>query len=120
MKNKKRNMVFIISLILTLAITAWGMIMPEQFKNVGDASFSFLVNKFGWLYLLVMSLFVIFAIWIDFSKYGKIKLGEDDSKPEYSLISWFAMLFSAGMGIGLVFWGVAEPLNHFANFHKLV
>ncbi len=109
------NIVFAISLVLTLAITVWGILMPEQFKAVGDASFAFLVSKFGWLYLAVMTLFVVFSIWIGFSKYGKIKLGDDDSEPEYSLISWFAMLFSAGMGIGLVFWGVAEPLNHFVN-----
>jgi glycine betaine transporter len=62
-----------------------------------------------------MFTFVVFSIWIAFSKYGSIKLGPDDSEPEYSLISWFAMLFSAGMGVGLVFWGVAEPLNHFVN-----
>lgn len=109
------NAVFTISLVLTLAITIWGILMPEQFKAVGDISFSFLVSKFGWFYLAVMSIFVVFSIWIGFSKYGKIKLGEDDSKPDYSLISWFAMLFSAGMGVGLVFWGVAEPLNHFVN-----
>ncbi len=113
MKNKKINAVFAISLFITLAITIWGIIQPEQFKAVGDSSFSFLVSNFGWLYLLVMTLFVVFAIWIGLSKYGKIKLGPDDSEPDYSLISWFAMLFSAGMGIGLVFWGVAEPLNHF-------
>ncbi len=113
--KKKINSVFLISLIVTIGLTAWGLIFPVQFKAAADASFSFLVNRFGWLYLAVMSLFVIFSLWIGFSKYGKIKLGQDDSKPEYSLISWFAMLFSAGMGIGLVFWGVAEPLNHYIN-----
>ncbi len=113
MKKSKVNIVFGISLFITIAITMWGILMPKQFKSVGDVSFSFLVSKFGWLYLAVMTLFVVFSIWIGFSKYGKIKLGPDDSKPDYSLISWFAMLFSAGMGIGLVFWGVAEPLNHY-------
>ncbi len=62
-----------------------------------------------------MLIFVIFAIVLAFSKYGNIKLGPDDSKPEYSNASWFAMLFGAGMGIGLVFWGVAEPISHFVN-----
>ncbi len=115
MEKKNINLVFAISLFVTVAITIWGILAPAQFKTVADASFGFLVNRFGWLYLMVMSMFVIFSLWIGFSKYGKIKLGPDDSKPEYSLISWFAMLFSAGMGIGLVFWGVAEPLNHFVN-----
>ncbi len=115
MKDKKFNAVFIISLAITVLLSLWGIVMPESFKIVADSTFDFLVNKFGWLYLLVMTLFVIFSIWIGLSKYGKIKLGKDDDEPEYSFISWFAMLFSAGMGIGLVFWGVAEPLNHFVS-----
>ncbi len=115
MKTNKLNPVFIISLAVTIALSLWGIVLPESFKAVADNLFTFLVTNFGWLYLLVMSLFVIFAIWIGLSKYGKIKLGKDDDQPEYSFISWFAMLFSAGMGIGLVFWGVAEPLNHFVS-----
>jgi len=62
-----------------------------------------------------MFIFVIFAVVLAFSKYGNIKLGSEDSKPEYSTKSWFGMLFGAGMGIGLVFWGVAEPISHFVN-----
>lgn len=112
---KKSNKVFNISLIVVFAIVAWGLFAAESFGNASSNAFSFLVSKFGWFYLLSMTTFVIFAIWIAFSKYGKIKLGPDDSKPDYSFVSWFAMLFSAGMGIGLVFWGVAEPLNHFVN-----
>ncbi len=64
---------------------------------------------------MAMFFFVMFALILAFSKYGKIKLGSDDSKPEYRTSSWFGMLFGAGMGIGLVFWGVAEPLSHFVN-----
>lgn len=112
---KKDNKVFYISLALVFLIVAWGIVFPANFEAKATDAFNFLVSYFGWFYLLTMSLFVIFSIWIAFSKYGKIKLGPDDSKPEYSFISWFAMLFSAGMGIGLVFWGVAEPLNHFIN-----
>lgn len=114
-KVKKSNKVYNISLIVVFAIVAWGLFAAESFSTASTNAFLFLVSKFGWFYLLSMSLFVIFAIWIAFSKYGKIKLGPDDSKPDYSFLSWFAMLFSAGMGIGLVFWGVAEPLNHFVN-----
>lgn len=115
MKNKKINVVFIISLVITIAITTWGIIFPSSFKSSADHAFSFLVNEFGWAYLLTMTLFVAFSLWIGMSKYGKIKLGKNDDEPEYHFISWFAMLFSAGMGIGLVFWGVAEPLNHYIN-----
>lgn len=111
---KKDNSVYYISLAFTLIIVLWGLLAPDNFEKVGNGVFGFLVNEFGWFYTLSMSSFVIFAIWIGFfSKYKNIRLGPDDSKPEYSNISWFAMLFSAGMGIGLVFWGAAEPLNHF-------
>lgn len=112
---RKDNTVFWISLFVVLAIVGWGLVMPASFEKVGSNLFAFFVGKFGWFYLLSMFSFVVFSIWIAFSKYGKIRLGPDDSKPEYSLISWFSMLFSAGMGVGLVFWGVAEPLNHFVN-----
>jgi len=110
---KKNNTVFYISLVVVFAIVLWGLLATESFGNAANGLFNFLVGNFGWFYLISMFSFVVFSIWIAFSRYGKIKLGPDDSKPEYSYISWFAMLFSAGMGIGLVFWGVAEPLNHF-------
>ncbi|QOR36501.1 BCCT family transporter [Clostridium sp. 'deep sea'] len=113
--KKKNNVVFYISVIFTLAIVAWAMLIPQGFESAAKAAFNYLNTNFGWFYVLTMFSFVAFAIWIAFSKYGKIKLGPDDSKPAYSLMSWFAMLFSAGMGIGLVFWGVAEPLKHFIN-----
>ena len=114
-KTNKQNQVFYISLIAVFAIVAWGLLSAESFGNASTSAFNFLVSNFGWFYLLSMTSFVIFAVWIATSKYGKIKLGPDDSTPDYSFLSWFAMLFSAGMGIGLVFWGVAEPLNHFVN-----
>ncbi|MGM0421332.1 MAG: BCCT family transporter [Bacillota bacterium] len=105
--------VFQISLVVVFAIVIWGIAMPESFSTVADGLFNFLTTNFGWFYLITMSLFVIFCIWVALGKNGKIKLGKPDEEPEFSTISWFAMLFSAGMGVGLVFWGVAEPLNHF-------
>lgn len=115
MSQSKNNRVFHISLVIVFAIVMWGLVAADNFSDVATNAFNFLVDKFGWFYLLSMTAFVIFAVGIAFSKFGKIKLGPDDSKPDYGFISWFAMLFSAGMGIGLVFWGVAEPLNHFVN-----
>ncbi|MEA5059830.1 MAG: BCCT family transporter [Candidatus Pelethousia sp.] len=112
----KKNSVFIISLAITAILVALGLIIPNQFAAGMNAAFGFLTNKFSWLYLMSMFIFVAFSLYIAFSKYGKIKLGDDDSKPEHSTVSWFAMLFGAGMGIGLVFWGVAEPLNHYVTF----
>lgn len=107
--------VFFISLIVVFAIVIWGITMPDNFSNIANNLFNYLTGNFGWFYLITMTLFVIFCVWVALSKHGKIKLGKPDEEPEFSTISWFAMLFSAGMGVGLVFWGVAEPLNHFIS-----
>jgi glycine betaine transporter len=116
MKGKKINKVFIVSVFLTLAVCIWGIVLPDSFTVAANSSMNFLTTNFAWLYCLAMTLFVVFCIWIGFfSKYKKVRLGPDDSRPEYSDLAWFAMLFSAGMGVGLVFWGVAEPLNYFVN-----
>ncbi|MFO8088194.1 MAG: BCCT family transporter [Bacteroidales bacterium] len=84
-----------------------------------DAIFSNIQTKIsdygGWFFVLAVNFFLFFVIYIAFSKYGNIRLGGEKSKPEFSLGSWFAMLFSAGMGIGILFWSVGEPINHFMN-----
>ena len=100
---------------MTLAVTVWAVAFNGNFTAVSNAIYSFITNDFGWLYLLAMLAFVLFSVAIAFSKWGDIKLGPDDSKPEYSTTSWFAMLFGAGMGVGLVFWGISEPVAHLAN-----
>ncbi len=111
--NQKDNTVFYISLALSIVIVLWGIIGTESFANAANFLLDYLTTNFGWAYLFSMFVFVIFALGLAFSKYGNIKLGSDDSKPEYKTTSWFGMLFGAGMGIGLVFWGVAEPISHF-------
>ncbi|MQA60201.1 MAG: BCCT family transporter [Actinophytocola sp.] len=91
------------------------MIWPVE-MNTGMAEVQgWIVKVFGSYYTLIVTGFVVFALWVGLGHYGDIKLGKDDEKPEFTLFSWFAMLFAAGMGIGLVFWGVAEPLNHYAG-----
>ncbi|WIF94054.1 glycine betaine uptake BCCT transporter [Caminicella sporogenes] len=115
MTKKKDNIVYYISLLIVFAIVIWGILFKNSFSIAANGLFKFLTNNFGWSYLLAMFIFVCFALILAFSKYGNIKLGPDDSKPDYSTTSWFAMLFGAGMGIGLVFWGVAEPLSHFIS-----
>ena len=112
----RKNEVFTISLVITALVVAFGMFRPEEFAGTMDALFGFFVGDFSWMYLLSMFIFVVFALCMAFGKYGSTKLGDDDSQPEYSTFSWFAMLFGAGMGIGLVFWGTAEPLNHYVSF----
>ena len=74
-----------------------------------------IVGNFSWLFSLTVTFLLGFSIWLGFSRYRFMKLGPDNSKPDFSLVSWLAMLFSAGMGIGLVFYGVAEPILHFTN-----
>lgn len=91
------------------------MISPEGVKKVFDTLFNFFKNNFGWTYMLGVTGFVGFCFILALSRFGKVKLGKDDEKPEFSLPVWFSMLFAAGMGIGLVFWGVAEPIYHFAG-----
>ncbi len=112
---KKGSAVFIISLVLILIFVFMGIVMPEQIDYVTSIIHRWIISKFGWAYLLSTFVFVIFCIYLALSKYGRIKLGKDNEKPRYSYFAWFSMLFAAGMGIGLIFWGVAEPLSHFAN-----
>jgi len=84
-----------------------------------EASFgsvqTFIATYFGWFYILSVAFFLFFVLWLAFSRYGSIRLGANDSRPEFSRLTWFSMLFSAGMGIGLLFWSVAEPIMHFSD-----
>ncbi len=113
MKNSRDNSVYLVSMGVTVAIVVWGLFAPASFGDMANAVFAFLTKYYGWGYMLAMNIFVIFPIILAMSRFGGIKLGSADSKPEFSTISWFAMLFSAGMGVGLVFYGVGEPLYHF-------
>ncbi len=115
MSSNKSNSVFVISMGITMAVVLWGLIAPTSFGAFAGSMFNVLTDKFGWGYLLSMNIFVIFCLFIASSRFGKVKLGPNDSKPEFSTISWFAMLFSAGMGVGLVFYGAAEPIYHFGS-----
>ncbi len=102
--------VFFTSIVIILGFVFIGVIAPDATYVVFEAVQDFIVVNFGWFYIIAVAVFVIFVLGIAISKYGDIKLGPDDSEPEYSYFSWFAMLFSAGMGIGLIFYGVAEPI----------
>lgn len=108
-------MVFYISLTIIGLFVVWGIISPVNLASTAADLLSITTEKFGWLYLLTAFFILCFSLYLAFSKYGDIRLGKDEDRPSYNNISWFAMLFSAGMGIGLVFWGVAEPLQHYIN-----
>jgi glycine betaine transporter len=112
---KQISNVFWISVAIVLAAVVFGVAAPNSFEEATGNLQAFLTSTFGWYYLILVTLIVVFCIFLIFSPVGTIKLGKPDEKPEFSKASWFAMLFSAGMGIGLVFWGAAEPLSHFMN-----
>ena len=94
-------------------IVLWGLLAPASLGAVFDLALAQVTRNFGWLYLWVVLGLVLLAIVLAFSRYGDLKLGQPDEEPEFSTTAWFAMLFAAGMGIGLVYWGVAEPLSHY-------
>ncbi len=111
---KKASKVFYITFALIILTVAFGVIAPKTFESTTGSIRTFINTSFGWYYLLIMALLMIFVVIIMVSPYGKIRLGKDSDRPEFSTFSWISMLFSAGMGIGLVFYGASEPLAHFA------
>ncbi|OWZ82787.1 BCCT family transporter [Natranaerobius trueperi] len=109
----KKQIVFFVSLFITLIILAIGIIDQELMTKYVSWAYNGILNNFGWIYMLSAIFFLVFAIGLSFSRFGNIKLGKDHEKPQYSYFGWFSMLFAAGMGIGLIFWGVSEPLVHY-------
>ncbi|WP_247697582.1 BCCT family transporter [Streptomyces sp. RK75] len=104
--------VFWPSAVIILIFVVYSTALSKSAQNLIGRVQEGIVGDLGWFYTALVSLFVIFALWVGIGRYGDIKLGKGKEKPEFGLGSWLAMLFAAGMGIGLVFWGVAEPLNH--------
>ena len=106
--------VFWIAAILSAVFVAWGILFTDNLAAVFDAVlWNFLVPNFGWVFILSSFGFLVFSLYLAFSRYGKIRLGGQNERPEFRTVSWIAMMFSAGMGIGLMFFGVAEPMYHF-------
>lgn len=108
-----KNTVFTVSAVIITVLAILGAVMPQAFGDAASYLFNFTTNNFGWFYLLAIFVIIIFLIWVAASKYGNIRLGGDKEKPDYPFFTWIGMLFSAGFGVGLVFWGVAEPMSHF-------
>lgn len=114
-KGKKFSPVFIYSAIVVAIVVLIGAFLPTQFDSVTSQISGWITEKLGWYYMILTTVIVFFCIFLIFSPIGKLKLGKPNDKPEFNTISWFAMLFSAGMGIGLVFYGAAEPMADFAS-----
>ena len=108
-------LVFGITSVGAMAFVLWGILDKLGLADFAESAQSWVIVNTGWLFVLVATGFVVYVIWLALSRYGKIPLGADDETPEFRTVSWIAMMFSAGMGIGLMFWGVAEPLTHFTS-----
>lgn len=106
--------VFIPAAAITVIFLIWGIISNESLTAVTGVMLDFLVGDIGWLYVLAVCGFVGICVFLVFSRYGHIRLGKDDERPEFGTLSWVSMMFAAGMGIGLLFYGVAEPISHLA------
>ncbi|MFW5876634.1 MAG: BCCT family transporter [Myxococcota bacterium] len=106
-------LVFLGAAAVVVGFVLFGTLFTATAKEVFEGVQAFIATTLGWLYVLTTSLLVGFAIWLMFSRFGHVRLGKDDDRPEFGRVAWFTMLFSAGMGTGLVFWSVAEPLRHY-------
>ena len=102
-----------ITLLLVVLLVIFTLLLPEQFQAILDIAKAGIFKNFSWFYIVICSIFLFFLIFTALSDFGNIKLGADEETPEFGFLSWMAMLFAAGMGVGLMFFGVAEPLSHF-------
>ncbi|WP_104475050.1 BCCT family transporter [Microterricola pindariensis] len=110
-----KRWVFWPAAVIVTVFVGFALLAPNAAEALFGAIQSNIVNTFNWYYVLIAAFFVVFCLFLGFSRFGDIRLGKDDEEPEFSLMSWFSLLFAAGMGIGLVFYGVSEPLSHFAT-----
>ncbi|MCW2581929.1 MAG: Choline/carnitine/betaine transporter [Klenkia sp.] len=107
--------VFGVAAAIALAFVAWGFASPAGLGSTSGSALSWIESNLGWFFVLIASGFVVYVIWLAASRYGRIPLGRDGEAPEFTTVSWIAMMFSAGMGIGLMFFGVSEPLSHYVS-----
>ncbi|MCA1771831.1 MAG: BCCT family transporter [Halomonas sp.] len=107
--------VFTISSIVILLFVILTLALQETIEPIYDTVFNFLTSNLGWFFILAANIFVILCVALIFTPLGKIRIGGADAKPDFTYMGWFSMLFAAGMGIGLMFYGVNEPLTHFGT-----
>jgi choline/carnitine/betaine transport len=109
------RVVFGVTAAIALAFLVWGFVSTSSLATASGEALGWTMTNTGWLFVLTASGFVVFVLWLALSRFGTIPLGRDDEEPEFRTVSWVAMMFSAGMGIGLMFYGVSEPLTHFVT-----
>lgn len=106
--------VFGVGAVLVLGVVAWGVFAEDSLGSTSSTALGWVLHNFGWLFVVAADVFLAVTVLLAFSRFGRIRLGRDDDEPEFSTLAWVAMMFSAGMGIGLMFYGVGEPLQLFA------
>ena len=111
--NISTNM--ILTLVLLVVFMIWAIMKSDSLKVIADTISTFITTNFNWFYILASSGFLFYLIYLAFSRFGNVVLGDPGEKPEFSDLSWYAMLFSAGMGVGMLFWGAGEPVSHFLH-----
>jgi choline/carnitine/betaine transport len=109
------RLVFGVSAAIALGFLVWGFVSTDSLASASGSALDWVMTSTGWLFVLTSSAFVVFVLWLALGKFGRIPLGRDDEDPEFSTVSWVAMMFSAGMGIGLMFYGVSEPITFFTD-----
>ncbi len=105
------GILFYTTAVIAACVVAIGAIAPDTLNSYCTAARNYLTNKFGWAYLLALSSYVGFGLWVAMSKYGDLTLGKEGEKPEFNTFSWIAMLFSCGIGVGYVLWGRPNPCS---------
>ncbi|WP_353945666.1 BCCT family transporter [Streptomyces sp. HUAS MG91] len=100
---------------VVLAVVAWAAFGKDSFDRASGTALTWVLDNFAWLFVVAADLFLVLCLVLSVSRFGRIRLGRDDDEPEFTTLAWIAMMFSAGMGIGLMFYGVGEPLTHYLN-----
>ncbi|PRZ07669.1 choline/carnitine/betaine transport [Isoptericola halotolerans] len=107
--------IFFVSAALMVLFLVVLMIFPAPIGSAFGSAREWIVTNLGWFFILGVTVWLLFLVWVALSRYGHLRLGPDDARPEYGNLSWFAMLFAGGIGTVLMFWGVAEPISHFGT-----
>ncbi|MBO1331151.1 BCCT family transporter [Streptomyces sp. VRA16 Mangrove soil] len=104
-----------IGVVVVLAVVAWASLGKDSFDRASDTALNWVLDNFAWLFVVAADVFLVLCLVLAVSRFGRIRLGRDDDEPEFTNLAWIAMMFSAGMGIGLMFYGVGEPLTHYLD-----
>ncbi|MEV6103978.1 BCCT family transporter [Streptomyces sp. NPDC051940] len=107
--------VLTIGVVAVLAVVAWGAFANDSLDSASSTALDWVLRNFGWLFVVAADIFLVLLVVVAVSRYGRLRLGKDEERPEFSNLAWIAMMFSAGMGIGLMFFGVGEPLTHYVD-----